>query len=364
MIKILVPLKSKISIFLILLFSSLSIILFFPFHIISQSSLFPDSDGDGITDKLELFAGLNPNEDECQPRKCRGISVQGSIDGEYLILIMGQNLSMQEKFSDESSKLDSLKSVFKDNIQYSPNYIKIGLYSYGKNGCSSLDEIHSPFKQNGKSNILKELEVQQPSGKNSVASTLEKLRDDLKDKKGKFNILVILDSLDSCNGNLKEAIRNLNSLNNFRTGIRLYFVGMMLDKLQSEELEKITNSTTSKFINVNSLAELKRIFDAPFREVINSLKGIVCLQVELDDLIKCESNKINQLRRLSSKKLTNPINKNFSPEEKDYFLQQIPVVESNSKLKLETYDLYKRDTSMTYQKRIIEISKIITIDNR
>lgn len=328
----------------------------------SQATLYPDTDGDGITDKLELFAGLNPNEDECQPRKCRGISVQGSIDGEYLLLLMGQNLSMQEKAFDDVSKIESLKLVFKEYIQFSPSYIKIGLYTYGKNKCSSVEEIHSPFKQISKSNIFKELDSLQPSGNNSVVAGLEKLREDLKDKKGKFNILVVMDSMDTCNGNLSAAIRSFDSLNKFRTGIKFYFVGLGFPKSQVQEMEKLTLETNSKFIPVNSLYELRKIFDPPFREVINSLRGMVCLQVELDDLIRCESNKINQLRRLSVKKLMNPINKDFSPEEKDYFLQQIPVVEQNSKLKLETYDLYKKDISNTYQKRIIEISKIITLE--
>lgn len=349
----------------LILFSSLFLIILTVFSskiLESQATLYPDSDGDGITDKLELFAGLNPNEDECQPRKCRGISVQGSIDGEHLILLMGQNSTMKEKAFDDITKMESVKGVFKEYIQFSPSYIRIGLYTYGKNGCSSFEEMQSPFKQSSKSILFRDIESLQPSGNNSVVAGLERLKDELKDKKGKFNILVVMDSMDTCGGNLSAMLKSFESLNTFRTGIKFFLVGIGFPTNKIQELERVALETNSKFIPVSSHYELKKIFDPPFREVINSLRGMVCLQVELDDLIRCESNKINQLRRLSVRKLMNPINKDFSPEEKDYFLQQIPVVEHNSKIKLETYDLYKKDISNTYQKRIIEISKIITLD--
>jgi len=79
---------------------------------------------------------------------------------------------------------------------------------------------------------------------------------------------------------------------------------------------------------------------------------------------RCESNKINQLKRISLKKLSNPIDKDFSIEEKDYLLQQIPAVESRSKIKLKTYDQFKKDSSGNYQKKIIELSKIINLESR
>ena len=126
-----------------LIFISLFIIISIPF---SQAILFPDSDGDGITDKLEIYAGLNPKEDECQPRKCRGISIQGSINGEYMILLLGQNLSMQDKSFDGVTKLDSIKSVVKDYVQNSPNFIRIGfLTNMLKKLYMFLLLVSSPF---------------------------------------------------------------------------------------------------------------------------------------------------------------------------------------------------------------------------
>jgi hypothetical protein len=331
--------------------------------IISQAISFPDTDGDGITDKLEIYAGLNPKEDECQPRKCRGISIQGSINGEYLILVFGQNLSMKEKGFNGESKLESIKSVVKEHIQYSPNFIKIGAYTYGKQGCS-LDEIQSPFKSGSKSNLIKEIESFYPSGSSSIALSLDRLSEELKDKNGKFNILVIGDGSDTCEGNISQSLQNLLGLNTFQRGIKVFFAGVNLSPEKSIELGKIFDSPQSKFVAVNSNGDLKKIFDHPIKEVINSLRGMVCIQVELDDLIRCESNKINQLKRISLKKLSNPIDKDFSMEEKDYLLQQIPVVETKSKIKLKTYDQFKKDSTGNYQKKIIELSKIINSDSR
>ncbi len=339
---------------LFLLFSSI---------LLSQALLYPDSDGDGITDKLEIFAGLNPKEDECQPRKCRGISIQGSINGEYLILLIGQNLSMKEKGFEGDSKLTSVKSILKDYIQYSPNFIKMGAYSYGSQGCTSFNELQSPFKNGSKSSLIKEIDSLQPQGSSSIAYSLDKLSEELKEKVGKFNIMVIGDSSESCEGNLKQSIQNLLALNSFQRGIKVFFVGMQIS-IEKPELENLFESPQSKFIPVDSYSDLKKIFDYPIREVINSLRGMVCIQVELDDLIRCESNKLNQLKRISIKKLNNPIDKDFSMAEKDYFLQQIPIVESKSKIKLRTYDLFKKDASLNYQKKIIELSKIIALDSR
>jgi hypothetical protein len=330
----------------------------------SQAISFPDTDGDGITDKLEIYAGLNPKEDECQPRKCRGISIQGSINGEYLILLVGQNLSMKEKGFNGESKLDSIKSVVKEHIQYSPNFIKIGAYTYGRQGCSSLDEIQSPFKSGSKSYLIKEIESLNPLGSSSIATSLDRLFEELKDKNGKFNILIIGDGSDTCEGNVSQSLQNLLGLNSFQRGIKVFFAGVNLSPEKSIELGKIFDSPHSKFIAVNSNGDLKKIFDHPIKEVINSLRGMVCIQVELDDLIRCESNKINQLKRISLKKLSNPIDKDFSIEEKDYLLQQIPVVESRSKIKLKTYDQFKKDSSGNYQKKIIELSKIINLESR
>ena len=351
--------------YIVQIFSKFFIIFFFTSIVLySQGILFPDSDGDGITDKLELFAGLNPNEDECQPRKCRGISIQGSINGEYIIVILGQNLSMQEKEFEGISKLDSIKLLYKDFIQYSPNYVRMGTYTYGKNGCSALDEVQSAFKNGSKSGLIKEIEILQPSGKSAISESLDKLRDELKGKKGKFNILVILDDIDTCGGNLETSVKKLTAMNNFRTGVKVFFAGIKLAKPKAEVFEKLSTDNSVKYMPIENSTDLKKIFDPPIKEIINSLRGMVCLQVELDDLIKCESNKINQLKRISIKKLNNPIDKDFSAEEKDYFLQQIPVVELNSKIKLEAYDLYKKDSSNNYQKRIIELSKIVNTETR
>ncbi len=330
----------------------------------SQSILFPDSDGDGITDKLEIYAGLNPKEDECQPRKCRGISIQGSINGEYMILLLGQNLSMQEKSFDGISKLDSLKMVVKDYVQNSPNFIRIGAYTYGKQGCSAYDELQSPFKSASKSNLIKEIDSLQASGNSSIALAVDKLRDELKNKKGKFNILLIVDDLNKCEGNLSDSLKKLMSLNTFQTGIKVFIAGIDLTKDKITELEKIADESNVRFMPINSVVELKKIFEPPLKEVINSLRGMICIQIELDDLIRCEYNKINQLKRISVRKLNNPIDKDFNAEEKGYFLQQIPEVEIKSKIKLEAYDQYKKETNGNYQKKIIELSKIITTETR
>ncbi len=344
-----------------LMFISLFIIISIPF---SQAILFPDSDGDGITDKLEIYAGLNPKEDECQPRKCRGISIQGSINGEYMILLLGQNLSMQDKSFDGVTKLDSIKSVVKDYVQNSPNFIRIGAYTYGRQGCSAFDELQSPFKNVSKSNLIKEIENLQATGSSSIALTVDKLRDELKNKKGKFNILLIIDGLNKCEGNLSDSLKKLMALNTFQTGIKVFITGIDIPKDKIGELEKIAEENNVRFSLINSSSELKKIFEPPLKEVINSLRGMICIQVELDDLIRCESNKINQLKRISIRKLNNPIDKDFNAEEKDYFLQQIPEVEVKSKIKLEAYDQYKKETNGNYQKKIIELSKIITTETR
>ncbi|MCB1143246.1 MAG: VWA domain-containing protein [Leptospiraceae bacterium] len=319
----------------------------------------PDKDGDGIYDKLEIAAGLNPDLDECQPSNCKDVSIYGITGDEYLIIILDQSLSMNDAMTESSTKMQSAKSVVKSFIQRNPPFLKLGMYAYGQNDCSALDEVRSPFTNFSKEELLKDVDTLEPRGSTPIAATLEKLREELRGKKGKFNILLVTDGVESCDGDPVAAAKSLTSINTLDTGVKLFIAGLKIPPGQGKQLEQVAIASQGKYYPIDSEAEFKNIFDPPLKEIIKNLEGLVCLQIELDKLIKCEKDRMNKIRLVSNKKLINPFNKDFTPEEKEFLRIEIPKLETKAKGRIDDYNRIRHEGSNKHKKKIVDLSKLL-----
>jgi hypothetical protein len=344
----------KIFIFSMILFPTIFLAIY-----AYDNDFLQDKDGDGVYDKLEIAAGLDPDFDECQPKKCKGLTINGITGEEYLIIILDQSLSMEENFKDNLDRMNASKIIIKDYINRSPNFLKLGMYTYGKNDCSALDEVRSPFSNYSKDELINDLEEIKPRGSTPIAATLNKLAEELKDKKGRFNILLVTDGVESCDGDPIAAAKNLISINTLDTGIKLFIAGLQIPKAQAKELEKIAIASQGSYYPINALDEVKDLFEPPLQEIIKNLKGLVCLQIELDDLIRCENNRINKINLVYNKKLINPRNKEFTPDEKDFLRNEIPKLELKSKERLLYFNEVRNLGSDKYKQRIRDLQKLI-----
>ncbi|MCB1178807.1 MAG: VWA domain-containing protein [Leptospiraceae bacterium] len=219
--------KLLIKIFVPVLFFSLSIVL------ISESDLSLDSDRGKVPDYLEKVAGFDPFENECRPKKC-SVNINGLAEQEYFVIILDQSISMEEKFAGESNKMDSAKEIIKEFVDKTPSFIRLGMFTYGKNECSPLDEVHSPFGKGGRKKILSALPDIQPSGATPIGASLSSFRELIQNKKGKFNVLLVTDGQESCEGNPLEEAKKLVDLNDIDLGVNFYVAGVGLEKATAD----------------------------------------------------------------------------------------------------------------------------------
>ncbi len=320
----------------------------------------PDSDGDTYFDKLERAAGTDPSKNECKPKKCPDASINTIDEAEHFIMILDQSGSMSADFGGNESRMEAAKRVVKDFIQNAPNDLKIGLYTYGKSACSAFDEMQNPFEKMDRKKLIEEVGTIQPSGSTPIGDSISKLTEFLSDKKGSFNVLLVTDGGESCNGNPAEEAKKLIELNkNPSVAIRLYIAGIGMSDEDGKELKQVATASQGHYIDIKNSNEMDKIFLTPIQGIVKSLKGMVCLQAEADELIRCESARLNKIKLVYPKKIDLDIPNEFTPDEKEFLKEQLPKLEEKTQDRIEKFMNVKAKRHEDYQDKIHKYSELI-----
>ncbi len=357
--------KSKNSYLKIMLIISLvGIMVFIP--LLSESlEILTDGDKDGISDALEKYAGLDPKKDECDPTGCSGF-----YGDEYLVMILDQSGSMAEKLGDDT-RMEVAKRVSLKLIEKFPSTAAgLGFYSYGTklpegeeqggedNGCKSFIELQSPFKKLNRKDLKEHIQKMQPELGTPLAYSLLKFRESILDKKGKFNLLLITDGGESCNGDPVEEAKKLVMLNSKTLAVKLSVIGFGVDDKTAEELKKIAIASEGTYQTVATEEGLEDIFQKPIKDIIASFQGILCLHKQLDKLLLCEQSRDNKLRAAFNK-LNGSFPSPFNDEEKKTLIKYYPETEKYIQARIQAYTKIKKEGTESYIKRIDEMSKLI-----
>ena len=334
--------------------------------LLSESlEILTDGDKDGISDALEKYAGLDPKKDECDPAGCSGF-----YGDEYLVMILDQSGSMGEKLGDDT-RMEVAKRVSLKLIEKFPNTAAgLGFYSYGTklpegeeqggedNGCKSFTEFQSPFQKLNRKGLKEHINNMKPELGTPLAYSLLKFRESILDKKGKFNLILITDGGESCNGDPVEEAKKLVMLNSKTLAIKLSVIGFGVDDKTAEELKKIAIASEGTYQTVASEEGLEDIFQKPIKDIIASFQGILCLHKQLDKLLLCEQSRDNKLRAAFNR-LNSPMSSPFSDEEKQTLIKYYPQTEKYIHTRIQAYTKIKKEGTESYIKRIDEMSKLI-----
>ncbi|MCX7998465.1 MAG: VWA domain-containing protein [Leptospiraceae bacterium] len=317
----------------------------------------PDSDSDNLPDFLEIALGFDPNENECKPKKCNQIF--GLSQQDYLVILLDQSQSMSDPFEEEiKTKMELAKKTIQDYLFQTPDYVKVGIYTFGRNGCSPLDVVKSPFQFLSKKQILEELNKIEPSGSTPIAGSLSSLREQLISRKGRYQVVLVTDGIESCDGDPISSAKNLLELNDIQLGINLLIVGVGVNAKEERELILFAKAVNSNYISVHSEKEFSKIFKAPFEEMIESYKTMICLQAEVDWITLCEKQKLDKAR-LFVNKTTSSQYQSLKQEEKKFLTESFAKIENAINSKVELYHTLKREGTARLQTRINELTNFL-----
>jgi hypothetical protein len=255
--------------------------------------------------------------------------------------------------------MTAAKKIVKEFIDKTPGAMRIGLYTYGKEECSAFDQIQSPFEHMVKSRLLGEVDTIEASGSTPIGRSLELLRETLKNKKGNFQVLLVTDGIESCQGDPIEEAKKLIDLNSPSLGVKLFIAGVGMSNTDSEELKKIALASQGQYYDISNYEEFQKVFLSPLQSIIQSYKGMVCLQAETDELLRCEASRLNKIKLLYTSKIDFPAPSVFTEEEKTFLKSQLPILESKTKERTEVYMHIKKVGHDNYQKKINELSKLL-----
>lgn len=344
--------------FILFLSFSLSIAVILSAQSGSSKSTFLDSDNDSFPDFLEIAIGLNPEENECKPKKCSKV-MYGLGQQDYLLILLDQSQSMGDALEEElKSKMQIAKKTIQDYLFQTPEYIKVGIFTFGRNACSALDVVKSPFQRLTKKQILEELEKIEPSGSTPIAASLLAVREQIANKKGRFHIMLVTDGVESCNGNPISAAKSLLELNETQLGVNLTIVGIGVNAKEERELALFAKAVQANYIAVHSEKEFSKIFKTPLQEIIENYKTMVCLQAEVDALTLCEKQRLDKAR-LFINKSNSPQYQSLKSDEKKYLVEFFSKIETNVNSRIENYYTIKQEGTTKLQTRVNELLELL-----
>lgn len=316
-----------------------------------------DSDEDQFPDFLESALGYDPLANECKPKKCK--QIYGLAQQDYLVILLDQSQSMSGTLEEEQkSKMEIAISTIQNYLFETPDYIKAGIYTFGKKDCSPLDVVKSPFQFLPKKQILEELKKIQPSGSTPIAGSLSSLREQLKGRKGRYQVVLVTDGIESCEGDPISSAKSLLELNSIELGVNLTIVGIGVNAKEERELFLLAQSTDSKYIAVHSEKEFSKIFKAPLEEIVEDYKTMVCLQAEVDWITLCEKQKLDKAR-LFVNKTNSPQYQGLKKEEQKFLAESFQKIEKSVNTKVELYHTLKREGTAKLQLRIDELKNFL-----
>jgi len=277
-----------------------------------------DSDGDKIPNFIEEFLGTNVYSSETVDCERANVSCQESplknVHNINIILDASTSMNILGKGNEKIFEIkEGVKKALNLDLDYP--YYKVSIYSFGNRGsvgnipdnesCISIlrhKNLNTPINDPiiSSNNFL---ETYQPNGKSPLAYTLDQVSKTL-NKNEKNLIILIVDSMDDCNGDVKRVITEIKK-NNLAQKINLatYYANedaniFLKEAIESNEGYYSQNPDIEEFIKFSSKNFVQENWCK--NESINKIKNC------LDKKYKSANSYLNDQKN----------NRNISNEEK------------------------------------------------
>jgi Mg-chelatase subunit ChlD len=207
----------------------------------------------GASDKL--LAALKA------PRASAG---QPGNDITALALILDCSGSMSELTKDKESKMIAAKRVVTQLMQNVPDGVQFLFMIYGydlKLGCDAIKIVRplGPLDDNAKAELKSFVTTLQPTGDTPIAKSLRMAGAELAKVKGKSQIIVITDGMETCGGKPDEEAAMLVANGTVQN---VHVVGLNLDDPQERAgVQQIAKAGKGKFSDARSADELTKALE-------------------------------------------------------------------------------------------------------
>lgn len=179
-------------------------------------------------------------------------------------IVLDASISMDRKIGNESM-MDIAKYSIDKFAERLPENSNIALRVFGHKGNGNADgkkdscaanELIQPLEKPNKEKINSALGNIKPTGWTSIADSIEKGSNDLKDFKEEENInilYIITDGIETCDKNLEEVAKKFKAENK---NIVLKIIGFNVDAVQNEILKKTAKEAGGRYNSVYSTRNL------------------------------------------------------------------------------------------------------------
>lgn len=179
-------------------------------------------------------------------------------------IVLDASISMDRKIGNESM-MDIAKYSIEKFAERLPENSNIALRVFGHKGNGNADgkkasctanELIQPLEKPNKEKINSALGNIKPTGWTSIADSIEKGSNDLKDFKEEENInilYIITDGIETCDKNLEEVAKKFKAENK---NIVLKIIGFNVDVVQNEILKKTAKEAGGRYNSVYSTRNL------------------------------------------------------------------------------------------------------------
>ena len=179
-------------------------------------------------------------------------------------IVLDASISMDRKIGNESM-MDIAKYSIEKFAERLPENSNIALRVFGHKGNGNADgkkdscaanELIQPLEKPNKEKINSALGNIKPTGWTSIADSIEKGSNDLKDFKEEENInilYIITDGIETCDKNLEEVAKKFKAENK---NIVLKIIGFNVDAVQNELLKKTAKEAGGRYNSVYSTRNL------------------------------------------------------------------------------------------------------------
>lgn len=229
-----------------------------------------DTDGDFMPDELEKQIGTNPNlsvEDECLPilKNCGQVPDDPEVVKNNIVYALDSSGSMNGLI-DGQTKMALAKKLLKDQLAKDAKLRDLSaLVVYGHKGsnaasdknlsCSQIETI-LPLSAHTTEEISVAVEKFSPTGWTPIEKALVQASELLQNVKGKKNVLVISDGVETCGGNPVAMAKQLKEQKDTTVSV----LGLNLTAADQAQLKPIAEAGGGTFLNITSGNELNEIW--------------------------------------------------------------------------------------------------------
>lgn len=164
--------------------------------------------------------------------------------------------------------------------------------------------------------------------------------------------------MESCQGDPIAKARELVALNSLERSVKLSVIGLGVPKNIEAELKKIAEASDGSYNTVNSAAEFKQVFVSPFREMVQNLLGLVCMQSVTDKIIRCEERRYSYVEK-AYLKISNPFSSGLKKEEREILLEERKEITSKKNKRLTLYNNLKTKGSKIFKAKADNLVKFV-----